>query len=472
MIGGLTRSRLAWGISLVGLALGAFFLHLRSDDDGMGWTTEVPAARAELMAGLEDLERRYFKEAVDHFERAIELDADFVAAKLMMFYFLDPESERGQELADQLRQAPKAALNERERFLVAYRLARIDGETDTARELLGAFEAEHPEDAWGIMTRCDEAWDVEDMEATRECLGRLVELYPNWSMALGRLGIVSMADGQFEAAEELFDTARYIAPDQASPHDALGQLYALTGRYEESEEAFVRAIEVKGDYCDARSHLSLLHLVRDRLDQADAQIDRLAATEGCAHLEAKGVLCGLRAWSAYFRGDLDSALDEMATCTDGPGVANMLLGLRLAIEGGRWEQVAHLEGQLKQVAERWSDQDEYVFYGNYIESQRRHAAGLISIAAEDWDTACDAFRDADRISRYWGMERGMFKLTNRRYLAVCLDRTRHPVAAELVYRQIEAVNPRYLEEYPNPGVGVLSRFIDQARSGEPGPPQP
>jgi len=50
------------------------------------------------------------------------------------------------------------------------------------------------------------------------------------------LGYIRMMQGRFAEDEESFKSYRFIAPDQANPHDSLGELYITTGRYDEAEK--------------------------------------------------------------------------------------------------------------------------------------------------------------------------------------------------------------------------------------------
>ena len=59
---------------------------------------------------------------------------------------------------------------------------------------------------------------------------RLVEIAQNWVIAYNQLGYIAMASGRFVEAEEYFTSYRFVAPDQANPHDSLGELYLLLGR--------------------------------------------------------------------------------------------------------------------------------------------------------------------------------------------------------------------------------------------------
>ena len=59
----------------------------------------------------------------------------------------------------------------------------------------------------------------------------------------------------FEKSEENFTTYRFIAPDQANPHDSLGELL---------------------------NHLAWTHLLEDRPEAARQDLQRLSREEGCA----------------------------------------------------------------------------------------------------------------------------------------------------------------------------------------------
>ena len=69
-------------VVLAGLVLGAMLLMARG---GPGeWTTDSPQALAALEEGLESQMKMYTAEAITYYETALELDADFVAAKLAL----------------------------------------------------------------------------------------------------------------------------------------------------------------------------------------------------------------------------------------------------------------------------------------------------------------------------------------------------------------------------------------------------
>ena len=61
-----------------------------------------------------------------------------------------------------------------------------------------------------------------------------------------------MMQGRFAEAEESFKSYRFIALDQANPHDSLGELYITTGRYDEAERILGLGSRVAASEADFR----------------------------------------------------------------------------------------------------------------------------------------------------------------------------------------------------------------------------
>ena len=92
----------------------------------------------------------------------------------------------------------------------------------------------------------------------RQLNRRLIEIAPNWVIAYNQLGYIAMSQGRFAEAEEYFTSYRFVAPDQANPHDSLAELYIMIGRYEEAETSLYRSIEIKPDFWAAYDHLAMI----------------------------------------------------------------------------------------------------------------------------------------------------------------------------------------------------------------------
>ena len=90
-----------------------------------------------------------------------------------------------------------------------------------------------------------------------------------------------MGQGRFADAQKMFETYRYIAPDQANPHDSLGELFILLGRYDEARKELEEALRIRPDFCDSYEHLVRLALMDGRVDEAKQALARADSASPC-----------------------------------------------------------------------------------------------------------------------------------------------------------------------------------------------
>jgi tetratricopeptide (TPR) repeat protein len=444
----LARTAIALGAAVLaaaGLAFGLAYYLTR--DDRAPWTTRSKAAGEEFEKGLEAFTREYRAEAGDHFRRALELDPDFVAAKLYLSWLYVPGSpDRAEELVAEIRAADLEGLSARERFLASYWLAFHDGRHAEAEAVLDAFLALYPTDPFGLQARCERAWDVEDWPAAQECYERLVELHPNRVRAYEHLGFIAMAQGRFTAAEESFLTYRYIAPDQAQPHVALAELLSLLGRYREAEASLERALAIKDDFCPALRQLVRVYAFAGRHDDASAALERMAGAEACADLERGAFYCRARAQVAFFRGDLEGAWQQV----EGDCLERLhgfdVIAHHVAVATGRLAAAVEMTRRLDEIAAQMRQAGPGT--RAWFAAARAHVEGVQRMAGGDYGAAAELLRQVDEGLPYWTAELSAFKLLNRLFLARSLELTGEVAEARAVRKKLEAVNPRFAQHLP------------------------
>ncbi|MEM1207047.1 MAG: tetratricopeptide repeat protein [Acidobacteriota bacterium] len=446
-----------WWISMVGVAttvaLGVAGYALWSfQDEPAPWTTRSPKALEAFDEGIWNLSRFYFRDAVVQFERALELDPDFPMARLHLALLHeegDPERDR---LMEGLATVNAEGMTEMERWLLTYWLTRHGGDVEGARTFLVGYLEGRPDDAYARFTLCGDRWMAQDWDAADACYRKLIEMHPNWVLAQSRLGYIAMARGRFDEAEEHFLTYRYIAPDQAAPYGSLGQLLTIRGRYDEARDSLGEALAQKGDYCEAHVSRVRLSLMAADFDGADQAIDQLEGTPGCGFLVERGYVCDLRAWRAYLAGRTGEARKRVAVCRQDRSFASLLIH-RMAAMGG---DLAAAEAEEALAAEALASTDETDPAALLNEAILLHLQGVRTMVLGDWGKAAELLESADRLNNYWGLERAIFKLFNRLNLIYCLERAGRDGEAEALREQVEAVNPRYLEDYRLPDLEALA----------------
>ena len=433
---------LAFGI-FVGLAIAIPCMRWLNDREPE-WTAASPAALVELEKGLEAYAKRYQNDAVNHLDRALELEPDLLVAKLFLLYNLPHQATaRRDRLENDLETADLDALNARERFLIEHWRLREDPEARSAR--VEAFLAAHPEDPYGMEVACSNLWDRQELEAADACFQRLIKTHPNWVSAQNSLGYLAMALGRFSESEERFLAYRYIAPEQANPHDSLGELLMLLGRYDEAETALRRAIEVKRDFCASYVHLADLYAMSRRFDEGFAVLAEVEQVDGCQESIRPGWACQTRAYVTYLSGDPDAAWRIFGDGCLEASKGWSLLGDRLAHLGGHHEAAASLDAawreRLDKVKERDLDGER-----RYIRGVDAHIDGTRRLLAGDLDGAVERFRAADQDVVFWTSGASSLKLFNRLNLWYALRLAGEETKAEILARKISAINPRLVGE--------------------------
>jgi predicted Zn-dependent protease len=452
---------------LAALVVGAVLLarHERYE-----WTTDSAAALAAFEAGQEALGKLYAQDAVRHFERAVAADPDFAAARLYLLLALnrhEAEPQRIKELLESLEEVEPSSLTERERALISIYLARAGGERDEAAAILDAYLAEHPDDPYLLDLRCMQlvtAGPAREDEA-EQCLRRLIELDPNRVAAQNLLGYSAMNRGDFARAEEQFEIYRFLAPDQANPHDSLGELLMVTGRYDGAEEEFRRALAIKPDFCPTWQNLVRIELLRGGTEAARAVVDELRAAGGCPESVLDRLTCDTVLWPLAAERRWEEVWRQVWTC-DGPGAVpeappepqggepalpeelprddRLVFTVMAALQTGRTGIAEAVRDRVAADTGLEAAED-YSTRGALAE----HLAGLVATGTGDPGRGVEHLRAADART-VWGGGMGLFKLFNRLQLAGMLAQAGDEAAAQRQIDALAAVNRPFASAPPLP----------------------
>ena len=409
----------------------AFMLMRREPE----WSSSSLVAVREFNAGLEAERKFYFNEALQHFERAHQLDPAFVMARLKV-------AERKQASFETIKKMVEAVdqrkLNDRERFLIRYALAMFNREPKTAEDILASYLKENPEDPTGLSRLCARQWEARQLDQAEQCYKRLLEVDPNWVSAQNNLGYIAMAQGRFKEAEELFETYRYIAPDQANPHDSLGELLTLIGRYDEAEKELNEALRIRPDFCASYHHLVTIATLQGDSEKSRQILER-ARKANCDAKFLEVAQCQVDAFEHYVKRDLSSTVKAATQpgCLK-HGSAAMVIGYAAALAIGQDDKAALIEKAYRDLHEK--------HYVPYQETGKDpmllHLEGVRLLAEGRTEQGVSKLREADEELVFWGDGQGIMKLYNRLLLADGLEQTGKRTEARQLRAQIKAVNPQ------------------------------
>ncbi len=418
-------------------------------EDPPEWTTNSPTALAAFDEGLNARSKYYHVQAREHFWRALEIDPDFVMPKVMLLRSSGKWSDEQKSFFQELEKIDFDTLNDREILLV--RMVTKDYlEPDGAAQLVDTFLEEYPNDPYALEIRCASLTKT-NMEAAIDCDEKLVAAHPNWVSSLNRLGYAAMALGNFEESEERFRTYRFIAPDQANPHDSLGELLILRGRWEEARKEFNRALEEHPGFCASYAHLQLLSIAEDDFVAAEEAVDQ--AADACEERELWSMQCDLRYHQMMKEGRYEDLTQQTNdSCFQYRSNLKMMVH-RSSLLTGQWAvaDVVEKDVEILSQQDKYRGKDSPKVLLIKLRGDRRIAEG-------DHE-GLEMLAKVDQELIYHGSDLGIFKLLNQMDLGRSLQDMGFAEESERVYTRVSAINLPFYERlrvgsYPSPSAAM------------------
>jgi len=399
-------------------------------------TTTSPEALEELRQGLDSQMKLYHREAYEHFRAALDLDPNFVAARV----FIAELSSRDEmpEVLEGLRSADLETVSPRERLLASYFLANVEQEREEAQKLLADFLEEHPEDPYALRLRCR---DLPSPQEAEDCYRQLIALEPNFVRVQNLLGYLAMGQGKFEEAEERFRTYQYLAPDQANPHDSMGELLLILGRYDEAKEELERALRLRPDF--AASYENLVRVANLQQNFAEArsvvqQVEDLNLGGGLADR----LRCMIDAEEAFLAENWEGVWQVTEVCRRHHLSRGTPLRFRADLWTGRLEDAQSIEASRTKSATGATPKSEYG--GNVPIGMQYHLKGIRLGAEGKLQEAAKSLEEADRWFPYASYDQGALKIQNYLTLVTVLESLGEPDKAESFREKVRRVNPDFL----------------------------
>jgi tetratricopeptide (TPR) repeat protein len=420
-------------------------------------TTTSPEALAEFEAALEAEMKLYKREAIEHLERALELDPDFVLAKVMLSdNVLHYDPERSGRLLGEASATNLEHLTARERLIVQRSVALREKREEDAIALLDQYLERYPNDAWAVFFKAEDAWRRGEVQDADRFYRRLIDISPNWAIAYNMLGYLAMREGKFEQAEEYLTSYRFIAPDQANPHDSLGELFIVTGRYQDAEVSFEEALRIKSDFYSSYKGLMMIHILERDLDRISQVVERAAAVEDFSDSVMRDLECTAtfaklfetRSWAElvdlrtsdcveeWIGGGYPTAATHLAACRRGD------FELAKSFEDGIYEWA----GKKAKGSGKLEEQLPVTYF---------HLQGARLALEGDLEAAEERLRQADAKLDYTNSGYGIFKLHNRLYLVEVLFAQDRDAEAHQLLTKVRAVNPALAQDFEEQGLELL-----------------
>ena len=452
------KQRHGW-IVAAGVLVAAAAITLVALPRKVEWSTRSGAALEEFERANEARTKLYHLDAISHLERAIELDPEFLFAKLLLADELAKhrDIERAEQLYSEVIRADLSGLRPRERFLIERERALNEGRVADATQLTSDFFEQYPDDPYVIDARAIDVQYRGDVDEAERLYRHLLEVAPNWVTAYNSLGYITMSQGRFAEAEEYFTSYRFIADDHANSHDSLAELYLIRGLYEDAETSTERAISIRSDFLDSYPHLILSRIMMRDFEGAYEAALRWSAQEGAGEREVAGWRCTIEtAELDYYGARADLLARASSSCLEwvSPSSYTAMAIHQAACQEEDWETALRLEGRLETYLDRarqgglGRSMDEAWPVLLYMQGVRLALQG-------DLEHAEKKLRSVDGQLTFRESGLGLFKLKTRLVLVETLLAQGEDAAAHALLARVESVNPALAGEFVDEGLQLL-----------------
>jgi tetratricopeptide (TPR) repeat protein len=229
----------------------------KSDVSLIDMTKSVKAYRCFSLAKA-NIDKFLWREADNCLQEALEYDSTFAEVYIYL-------AKVKKEIGD--RKGAKDALMKAEKF--------SDKLSKTGQIQLKLVKAENKNDLEQLISVMDEMlqyapYDIEIRNQLASLLMGLkkydeslqqyeyiLELDPTKSLVYNQIGYIYAHRGDFTNAFKYMEKYKEMAPDEANPHDSLGEILLMAGKFKKSAEQYELALKIRPDF-----YFSSLRLTR------------------------------------------------------------------------------------------------------------------------------------------------------------------------------------------------------------------
>jgi tetratricopeptide (TPR) repeat protein len=406
-----------------------------------------PKAQLLCEEGTEDLHAFRLNDAVDKLGKALELDPGLAEASISRAFAFVRLGERDNYKQELARADSLTGLiaDEKRRLLAQLRLGDFASSKHFAfrDSVMTRLKAEAPDNIYVLIAEAATAAREGDDEATAQAWKRVLDKDPNYANSYNMLGYMELHRGNYDKAIEYMQKYAFLAPDQANPHDSLGDVLMVLGRYEEAEAEFRAAVTMQPDFYYSLINLGRTYLARGQLSTGLDILEKVRRQVTGSDIEMR---VDREIVSAYLVAGLE---DQLAAASAAyvvrypeDGIAGLYRAVGLAYQERYEDSRAVMDSCLTEWRRDKSEGPKQEAQKRTIDSVTEQYDGLVAdlrgdhaAAAAHWAAAADA-REG---------ETPEFELWYFRYReAAALQAAGKPSAALSLLDPMLAVNPRII----------------------------
>lgn len=360
-------------------------------------TGSLEAYRCYLK-GVDDYYKLYWKEALQNFQAALELDSTFA----MAYYYL-ARIQQPNYINKAVEYSHKAT--QKQQYYIRSMQAAVEGDISRAAAELEKAVERYPDEKDALQMLGEYMFNLQRYDEAISYGTRVIEIDPLNKRAYNMLAYSYDRIGNLE--KSIWSIGQYIsiAPDEANPYDTRGEILANNGMIDQAIASYKRALEIKPDFYSSQMNLGLLCLINGDYAAAETCFVELAAVNNAAS-RSSGLL--YLTYVPLYRGKFDSALsilnEGIASDMNDPGARALMNkhGLKAVVlreKGELQSAMGELDTAIVISREQWRD---YEFLVRSLRVQILAEQGAINAAEQAADELRRDLAEADYSeSAYW-----------------------------------------------------------------------
>lgn len=270
-------------------------------------TTSSEDARKEFLAGRDLSEKLRITDSIQHFDKAISLDANFALAHLNRANVSPTGKEFFEHLKHALSLADKAS--DGERMLIQATEAGANGNPTKQKEILEKLVSAYPNDERAHFNLGGYYFGQQDYPKAIAHYKRATEIAPDYSTAFNILGYAYRQNEAYSDAENAFKKYIELIPNDPNPYDSYAELLLKMGRFDEAITQYNKALAIDPNFVNSYFGIAAAQTYKGNASGAQAELQKItdkARSDG----ERRTALFGQMV-VAVDSGKMDQALAEV-----------------------------------------------------------------------------------------------------------------------------------------------------------------
>ena len=284
------------------------FLGCCKDEDGkIPITTFSCEARENFIKGIELVDNLQNREALVHFEKAIEQDPEFA----MAYFGAALTQPSVSHLFEYLNKAVSLIdkVSEGEKHLILGMEAGLKRDLEKQLEHFKTLVKMYPNDEYALYQLGNIYFSQQQYQEAIECYESVIKINKNYAPVYNQLGYTFRNLEKFDAAEITFKKYIQLIPDNPNPYDSYGELLLKMGEYEASIEQYEKALRQDSSF--VASYIGIASNLMYISDYNEARLLMERFYNSARNDAEKGRALRARAIIFVDEGDLVNAIKEV-----------------------------------------------------------------------------------------------------------------------------------------------------------------